>query len=123
MNKNAGRAAALALALCLLFAACGGQGALPVSQEPPEGEAAQSARAKGPTPDFAPQDGEAERPKEDTAAQNMEAEWPQGSSAARSGETKRWQAVTIDAADFGIPDRPIGEIGRASCRERVLRLV
>lgn len=109
MNKNAGRAAALALALCLLFAACGGQGALPVSQEPPEGEAAQSARAKGPTPDFAPQDGEAERPKEDTAAQNMEAEWPQGSSAARSGETKRWQAVTIDAADFGIPDRPIGD--------------
>lgn len=35
MNKNAGRAAALALALCLLFAACGGQGASP-SEAPPE---------------------------------------------------------------------------------------
>lgn len=35
MNKNAGRAAALALALCLLLAACGGQGASP-SDAPPE---------------------------------------------------------------------------------------
>ena len=35
MNKNAGRAVALALALCLLFAACGGQGASP-SEAPPE---------------------------------------------------------------------------------------
>lgn len=38
MNKNAGRAAALALALCLLLAACGGQEASP-SEAPPQEEA------------------------------------------------------------------------------------
>lgn len=38
MNKNAGRAAALALALCLLFAACGGQEALPSDTSPPPEE-------------------------------------------------------------------------------------
>ena len=47
MKPNAGRGTALALALCLLLAACGGQGALP-SNAPPPREAA--ARAAEPLP-------------------------------------------------------------------------
>ena len=39
MKRNVMGAAALALALCLLFAACGGQGALPSDAPPPEAEA------------------------------------------------------------------------------------
>lgn len=106
-------AAALALALCLLLAACGGQGALPVSPDAPPETPAQSSEADGtsPAPPEQPKaSGPEEAPppeeedpeklvkpekpeKEETPAapQNTEAEDPQENTAARSTETKEPQ--------------------------------
>ena len=115
MKKNAMAVTALALALCLLLAGCGGQGTLPVSPDAP-GETAQNGEAKEPPAEEpgGTRGGEAEQPQENDGPQNTEAENPQENAAARSAETKKaetkkWQAVTIDAAGFGIPDKPIGD--------------
>ena len=111
MKKNAMAVTALALALCLLLAGCGGQGTLPVSPDAP-GETAQNGEAKEPPAEEpgGTRGGEAEQPQENDGPQNTEAENPQENAAARSAETKKaetkkWQAVTIDAAGFGIPKR------------------
>lgn len=105
MKRNVMGAAALALALCLLLAACGGQGALPVSPDAPP--PAQSGEAKEPQTEESgrAQDGEPERPQEDSG----EATGSQENTAAQSVETKKWQAVSITAADFGITEKPIGD--------------
>lgn len=137
MKRNVMGAAALALALCLLLAACGGQGALPVSPDAPPETPAQSSEADGTSP-APPEQSEASGPeeapppeeedpekpekleklenlekpeKEETPAapQNTEAEGSQENTAPRSGETKKWQAVSITAADFGITEKPIGD--------------
>lgn len=119
MNKHDMAIAALALALCLLLAGCGGQGALPVSSDAP-GETAQNGEAKEPPAEEpgGTRAGEAGQPQENDGPQNTEAENPQENGAPRSaetkeaprsGEAKRWQAVTIDAAGFGISDKPVGD--------------
>ncbi|WP_300765329.1 hypothetical protein [uncultured Oscillibacter sp.] len=76
MRKNVMGVAALALALCLLLAACGGQGASP-SEAPPE-----------------------DLPPEETA--------PVPSGFPELEETE-WEAVSIDAEDYGIVQDPIGD--------------
>ena len=76
MRKNVMGAPALALALCLLLAACGGQGASP-SEAPPE-----------------------DLPPEETA--------PVPSGFPELEETE-WEAVSIDAEDYGIVQDPIGD--------------
>ena len=134
MRKNIMGAAALALALCLLFAACGGQGALPVSPDAPPETPAQSSEADGTIPappeqplktsgpeEVSPPEGsgpeEPEKPekpeKEETPAapQDDQTEPPKEDSAAQSTEAKKWQAVTISAADFGVTENPIGDPG------------
>lgn len=134
MKRNVMGAAALALALCLLFAACGGQGALPVSPDAPPETPAQSSEADGTSPappeqplktsgpeEVSPPEGsgpeEPEKPekpeKEETPAapQDDQTEPPKEDSAAQSTEAKKWQAVTISAADFGVTENPIGDPG------------
>lgn len=134
MKRNVMGAAALALALCLLFAACGGQGASPSDAPPPETPTG-SAEAAGTVPpappeqplktsgpeEVSPPEGsgpeEPEKPekpeKEETPAapQDDQTEPPKEDSAAQSTEAKKWQAVTISAADFGVTENPIGDPG------------
>ena len=76
MKTNVTGIPALALALCLLLAACGGQGASP-SEAPPE-----------------------DLPPEETA--------PVPSGFPELEETE-WEAVSIDAEDYGIVQDPIGD--------------
>ena len=76
MKTNVTGIPALALALCLLLAACGGQGASP-SEAPPE-----------------------DLPPEETA--------PVPSGCPELEETE-WEAVSIDAEDYGIVQDPIGD--------------
>ena len=76
MKMNVTGIPALALALCLLLAACGGQGASP-SEAPPE-----------------------DLPPEETA--------PVPSGFPELEETE-WEAVSIDAEDYGIVQDPIGD--------------
>ena len=76
MKTNVTGIPALALALCLLLAACGGQGASP-SEAPPE-----------------------DLPPEETA--------PVRSGFPELEETE-WEAVSIDAEDYGIVQDPIGD--------------
>ena len=76
MKTNVTGTPALALALCLLLAACGGQGASP-SEAPPE-----------------------DLPPEETA--------PVPSGFPELEETE-WEAVSIDAEDYGIVQDPIGD--------------
>ena len=76
MKRNVTGIPALALALCLLLAACGGQGASP-SEAPPE-----------------------DLPPEETA--------PVPSGFPELEETE-WEAVSIDAEDYGIVQDPIGD--------------
>nr|WP_325295993.1 hypothetical protein [uncultured Oscillibacter sp.] len=76
MKTNVMGIPALALALCLLLAACGGQGASP-SEAPPE-----------------------DLPPEETA--------PVPSGFPELEETE-WEAVSIDAEDYGIVQDPIGD--------------
>lgn len=76
MKTNVMGVPALALALCLLLAACGGQGASP-SEAPPE-----------------------DLPPEETA--------PVPSGFPELEETE-WEAVSIDAEDYGIVQDPIGD--------------
>lgn len=133
MKRNVMGAAALALALCLLLAACGGQGALPVSPDAPPETPAQSSEADGTSPAppeqpeaFGPEEApppeeedpeklvKPEKPeKEETPAapQDDQTEPPKEDSAAQSTEAKKWQAVTISAADFGVTENPIGDPG------------
>ncbi len=134
MKRNVMGAAALALALCLLFAACGGQWASPSDAPPPETPTG-SAEAAGTVPpappeqplktsgpeEVSPPEGsgpeEPEKPekpeKEETPAapQDDQTEPPKEDSAAQSTEAKKWQAVTISAADFGVTENPIGDPG------------
>lgn len=135
MKRNVMGAAALALALCLLFAACGGQGALPVSPDAPPETPTGSAEAAGTVPPAPPEQPlktsgpeevsppeeedpeklvKPEKPeKEETPAapQDDQTEPPKEDSAAQSTEAKKWQAVTISAADFGVTENPIGDPG------------
>ena len=116
MKRNVMGAAARALALCLLFAACGGQGALPVSPDAPPETPAQSSEADGTSP-APPEQPEASGPeeapppeeedpeklvkpekpekpeKEETPAapQNTEAEDPQENTALQSTGAKNPQ--------------------------------
>lgn len=116
MKRNVMGAAALALALYLLFAACGGQGALPVSPDAPPETPAQSSEADGTSP-APPEQPEASGPeeapppeeedpeklvkpekpekpeKEETPAapQNTEAEDPQENTALQSTGAKNPQ--------------------------------
>ena len=76
MKTNVTGIPALALELCLLLAACGGQGASP-SEAPPE-----------------------DLPPEETA--------PVPSGFPELEETE-WEAVSIDAEDYGIVQDPIGD--------------
>ena len=76
MKTNVTGIPALALALCLLLAACGGQGASP-SEAPPE-----------------------DLPPEETALV------PSGFPELEETE---WEAVSIDAEDYGIVQDPIGD--------------
>ena len=76
MKRNVTGVPALALALCLLLAACGGQGASP-SEAPPE-----------------------DLPPEETALV------PSGFPELEETE---WEAVSIDAEDYGIVQDPIGD--------------
>ena len=76
MKMNVKGITALALALCLLLAACGGQEASP-SEAPPE-----------------------DLPPEETA--------PVPSGFPELEETE-WEAVSIDAEDYGIVQDPIGD--------------
>ena len=133
MKRNVTGIPALALALCLLLAACGGQGALPVSPDAPPETPAQSSEADvtSPAPPeqpeaFGPEEApppeeedpeklvKPEKPeKEETPAapQDDQTEPPKEDSAAQSTEAKKWQAVTISAADFGVTENPIGDPG------------
>ena len=133
MKRNVTGIPALALALCLLLAACGGQGALPVSPDAPPETPAQSSEADGTSPAppeqpeaFGPEEApppeeedpeklvKPEKPeKEETPAapQDDQTEPPKEDSAAQSTEAKKWQAVTISAADFGVTENPIGDPG------------
>lgn len=76
MNKTA---AALALALCLLLAACGGQGALPSDAPPPEEPPAQTSETVPPAEPAPPV--------------------PPGFPELEKTE---WEAVSIDLESFGI---------------------
>ena len=125
MNKNAGRAVALALALCLLFAACGGQGALP-SEAASSRETEVPARTAETVPsteslpaplEASPGEEEASPPEMEASAFNGE-EVPAASTRPESGalaediapaleglEKVDWQIVSIDLDSFGLTTR------------------
>ncbi|MCI9579722.1 MAG: hypothetical protein HFF98_12915 [Oscillibacter sp.] len=85
MRRNVTGIPALALALCLLLAACGGQGASPSEAPPPEPR----------SPDTVP-------PAESGPAAPVPSVFPEL-------EETEWPVVSIDAEDYGIVQDPIGD--------------
>lgn len=108
MKSNAGRGTALALALGLLLAACGGQGALP-SSAPPPGSAARAAEPLPPAgspsapPETALPGREAPVSGEKAPAPPEGAELAEDAAPAleRLGKTE-WPVVSIDLESFGL---------------------
>ena len=83
MKRNVTGVPALALALCLLLAACGGQGASPSEAPPPPAKITETAPPTKPAS-------------------------PVPSGFPELEETE-WEAVSIDAEDYGIVQDPIGD--------------
>ena len=88
MKRNVMGAAALALALCLLLAACGGQGASPSGSK-------EDAVDSGYVP----------AAEEDAPGAFL----PPKSAAPPELEETEWQIVSIDAGDYGVTEEPIGD--------------
>lgn len=120
MKKSVTGVIALASALCLLFAACGGQGALP-SDAPPEGPPARITEtvppAKPAPMEKAPGEEEAPPPEEEPPAPAGE-EIPAAPArpedealaedivpALEALEQPDWQIVSIDLEAFGLTTR------------------
>lgn len=114
MKRNVMSGTALALALCLLLAACGGQGALPSDAAPPREEApvrtaetVPPAESRPAPPEAAPGEEEApapggeeapavpSRPEDGTLAEDV-------APALEGLEKTDWQIVSIDLDSFGL---------------------
>lgn len=124
MKRSACGALTLALGLSLLFAACGGQGASPHDDAPPEDPPAAEegslpgagtpAKEEDPLPEAEdPDEGEESQPE----AEDPDEGEPPPPETADAGlalalerpETARWRAVGISAQDFGITEYPVGD--------------
>ena len=130
MKKNVTGVIALASALCLLFAACGGQGALP-SDAPPEEPPARSSETVPPAEpvpgeeasggEGIPDESDAPPPEEGfpvPAGEEVPAVLarPEDKALAEdiapaleSLEETDWQTVSISAKDYGVVEDPIGD--------------
>ena len=116
MRRNVTGIAALALALCLLLAACGGQGALPSDAAPSREEAPArtaetvlSAEALPAPPEAAPGEEEASPPETEHAEEAPAPARPENGALAENLapaleglEKADWQIVSIDLDSFGL---------------------
>lgn len=104
MKKNVSRATGLALALCLLFAACGGQGALP-SDAPPEGPPAKITETVPPV-EPAPIE---KAPGEEEAPDESEAPPPEGALGEGEAPPPEEDSLTpSEESPYAVPTRPEG---------------
>lgn len=137
MKRNVTGVTALALALCLLLAACGGQGASPsdapkspdkITEAVPPAGSAPEEKASG--KEEAPAGEEAPETEAPAGEKSPEKALPAGEEApaaparredgtlaediapalAALGETD-WQTVSITAEDYGITEKPVGDPG------------
>lgn len=135
MKRNVSRTIGLALALCLLFAACGGQGASPsdgpeppdkTSEVTPPAGSAPEEKASGKEEAPAEEEGpETEAPAgEETPEEALPdgEEVPAAPARPESGtlaediapaltalQETDWQTVSISAEDYGITEKPVGD--------------